>query len=118
MWRTLRGRYRPECWTPAVRGSGALLCCGGHFAGMGPLVPLEGRVTADQYKVILSDHLYHLVKHFYPDGSGLFQDIITHHPIKHLWEILDQRVRQCSPPPSPKHQMREYLLEERCSSLL
>ncbi len=24
-------------------------------------------------------------------------------PIEHLWEILDQRVRQRSPPPSSKH---------------
>ncbi len=33
---------------------------------LGPLVPLEGRVTANQYKVVLSDHLYHMMKHFYP----------------------------------------------------
>ncbi len=41
---------------------------------LGPLVPLEGRATANQYKVVLSDHLYPMMKHFYPDGSGLFQD--------------------------------------------
>ena len=115
--------------------------------GLGPLVPLEGRVTANQYKVVLSDHLYPMMKHFYPDGSGLFQDAndpihrergvtewfdeyendVNHmlwpsqspdlNPIEHLWEILDRRVRQRSPPPSSKHQMREYLLEEWCSSL-
>ena len=115
--------------------------------GLGPLVPLEGRVTANQYKVVLSDHLYPMMKHFYPDGSGLFQDDnapihrargvtewfdeyendVNHmlwpsqspdlNPIEHLWEILDRRVRQRSPPPSSKHQMREYLLEEWCSSL-
>ena len=42
--------------------------------GLGPLVPLEERVTANQYKVVLNDHLYPMMKHFYPDGSGLFQD--------------------------------------------
>ena len=42
--------------------------------GFGPLVPLEGRVTANQYKVVLCHHLYAMMKHFYPDGSGLFQD--------------------------------------------
>lgn len=31
-------------------------------------------VTANQYKAVLSDHLYPVMKHFYPDGSGLFQD--------------------------------------------
>lgn len=33
---------------------------------------------------------------------------------KHLQEIFDQPVRQCSPPPSPKLQMSECVLEERC----
>ena len=42
--------------------------------GLGPLVPLEGKVTVNQYKVVLSDHLYPVMKHFYPDGSGFFQD--------------------------------------------
>ncbi len=51
----------------------AMLCCGGHFAGI-VWVHLKGRVTANQYKVVLSDHLYPMMKHFYLDGSGLFQD--------------------------------------------
>lgn len=37
--------------------------CGQHFAGMvsGPLVLLEGRVTSNQCKVVLSDYLYHVI---------------------------------------------------------
>ena len=27
-----------------------------------------------EYKVVLSDHFHPMMKHFYPDGSGLFQD--------------------------------------------
>lgn len=45
-----------------------------HCHGLGPLVPSEERVTANQYRVSLSDHLYPVMKHVQPDGSGLFQD--------------------------------------------
>lgn len=34
----------------------------------------EGRVIANQYKVLMSDHLYPVMKHLNPDGNGLFQD--------------------------------------------
>ena len=54
----------------------ALLCCWGAFCwhDLGPLVSLEGRVTANQYKVVLSDHLYPIIKHFYADRGGLLKD--------------------------------------------
>ncbi len=142
-------KERPESLTLTVRISGGSImlwgtCC---WLGLGPLVPSEGRVTANQYKVVLSDHLYPVMKHFYLDGSGLFQDDntpihrargvtewfdeyendVNHmlwssqspdlNPIKHIWEILYRRVRQRFPPLSLKHQMREYLLEEWCSSV-
>ena len=51
--------------TPTVRRSGlSVICCHGLR---------EGRVTANQYKVV-SDHLYSTMKHFYPDEGGLFLD--------------------------------------------
>ncbi len=59
-----------------VKGSGSSVMLLGALCwhGLGPLIPLEGRVTANQYEVVLSDHLYPVMKHFYPDASGLFQD--------------------------------------------
>ena len=47
------------------------LCYAFFWHGLGPL-PLEGRVITNLYKVALCDHLYPMMKHFYPDMSGLF----------------------------------------------
>lgn len=59
----------------------ALLCYRGHFGWheLGPLVLLERRVTAvtaKQYKVVLSDHVYPTMNNFYPGGCivVLFED--------------------------------------------
>ena len=35
-------------------------------------------------------------------------------PIEHLWEILERCLRQRFPPPSTKHQIMEFLVEEWC----
>ncbi len=57
------------------RSTGSVMLWGAFcWQGLGPLVPLEGRVTSNQYKVVLNDHLYPMMKYFCPDGSGLFQD--------------------------------------------
>lgn len=37
---------------------------------LGPLVLLEAMVTENQYKIVLSDPFYPVMKHFYRDGSG------------------------------------------------
>lgn len=39
--------------------------------GFVPLVPLERCVTENQYKVHVTNHIYPVMKHFYPDWSGL-----------------------------------------------
>ena len=65
---------RPECLCPTLRGSRGSVPLWRTFFwhGFGPLVSLEGRVTANQYKVVLSDDLYPMMKHFYLEGRGLF----------------------------------------------
>ena len=74
VWRTPREQVGSDCLTPTVRGSGGSVMLWGAFCrhGLDPFIPLAGRVTANQYKVVLSDHPCPKMKHFYPDGSGLF----------------------------------------------
>lgn len=104
-----------------LQKSMALLCCGEHFAGMlhlDTLVTLDGSITANHYRLMLTDHLYSMKKHFYPDWSCFFHDenALTHRaqglaefydehendlnhklwPLQslvHLWNILGQNVR-------------------------
>lgn len=50
------------------------------LAWFGISCPLRGSVTANE--VVLSDHLYPMRKHFYPDGNSLFLD--DHAPISRV----------------------------------
>lgn len=41
---------------------------------LGPLIVLEGRVTAKDYRTILEDHLHSMVQTLFSDGGAVFQD--------------------------------------------
>lgn len=78
---------------------------------LAPWREIIGWITANHYKVILMNHLYPIIKHFHPDGSGLFRDDSAHgvteewfdedekdaqplrqpdfNPTEHLWRVLD-----------------------------
>lgn len=87
-----RVRHRPECVTPTVGDSVALFLLWEAFCwhGFGPLVPSEGRVAANQHKV-LSDYFHPMSKHSSPDRSGLFQDDNT--PIhRSLSDLLSKKM--------------------------
>lgn len=64
-------QYRPECLTPTVRGSGSSVILWGAFCwhDLDPVVPLEKKVTANQWRVVLSDHYGETFL-----CRGLFQD--------------------------------------------
>lgn len=59
-----------------IRGqNGGSVMCMCHFTVMGwvHLVYLERDITANKYKILLTDDFYPTMKHFYAVGSGLFQ---------------------------------------------
>ena len=83
-------------------------CC--H--GFGPLVPLEKRLTVNQYKCVLSVHLYHTMKHFYPDGSGLFQDgNAPIHRTSEVTEWLAECENDVNPMLKPSQSLHPNLIE-------
>lgn len=47
---------------------------GAFWNGLSPRVPLEESITTNQYKVIRTDHLSHMMRHFFPEGRGFFPD--------------------------------------------
>lgn len=52
----------------------ALLCREGHFAGKMLFASPAERLTANPCKVLLTDRLHPKRKHFYSNGTDLFQD--------------------------------------------
>ena len=50
----------------------ALLCCEEFWChDVFPHVPFKGKVTTNQHKVVLSDHIYPTMKHFFHDGMKM-----------------------------------------------
>ena len=39
------------------------------------------RISTNQYKVFLCDHLHYMIKNLYPDGRGLFYDDTPIHKV-------------------------------------
>lgn len=71
-----RWKEKPKPLAPTVMGTD--LCWHGS--------PLDGRVTANLYKVALTDLLYPKMKHFCPDGSSV---LLTMHPSTRNKESLN-----------------------------
>lgn len=55
-------------------------------------------LTVNQSKFIPKDHFYPTIKHFFPDGSGLFQVSTPIHKTKELIEWFDDQKNYQYPP--------------------
>lgn len=61
-----------------------------YWHGLHPCVPLEQRVTVNQYKALLIVDLYPMMKHLYPEGSLFQDDNIPMHRTRGLAEWFDE----------------------------
>jgi hypothetical protein len=141
VWRRADEKYEKDCLQPTVQKSDDIMLWGCFCKDrLGPLVLVEGRITADTYIRLLREHLLPFWNDLGPD-TYLFQDdnAPVHtarrtkgwkeenlgdstlpwpaqrpdlNPIEHLWNVLEKRVRLRSPKPKNKIQLLEAAQEE------
>lgn len=143
VWRTPKEAYDPDCLLPTVKhgGGSVMIWAAISWYSAGPIITLNGRITANEYLNILNDEVQTMTSILLPN-TAIFQDdnapihtakkvqswfeehrnIIKHLPwpaqspdlniIEPLWGVLEQRVRSRFPPPSSLKQLAKMLVEE------
>lgn len=144
VWRSPGEAYELDCLKPTVKhGGGSCMVWGAmSWYSMGPIIVLEGKVTAHKYLNILADQVHPMVQTLFPDGDAIFQDDnapihtavcvgswfeeheseLTHLPwpaqspdlniIEPVWGILENKVRSRFPPPASIKELASALVEE------
>jgi hypothetical protein len=108
----------------------------------GPIITLNGQITAIDYMVILGNPVHPMVQMVFSNNDAIFQDdnslihtavsvqswceehenVLQHHPwpaqlpdiniIEPLWSVLESWVRSRLPPPSTLKQLEDVLSED------
>ncbi len=143
VWRTIQERYDPKCLIPTFKSGQESVMVWGCFIKnkLGPLVRLEGRITAKIYiEEILEKHLLPFVNDLENNDNCIFQEDnapihtariakkwkednnITSlpwpaqspdlNPIENLWDELDRKVRKHKPLPKNQDDLWRILQEE------
>jgi transposase len=142
VWRTIHERYDPRCLIPTFKSGQESVMIWGCFTKdkLGPLVRLEGRITANIYIEMLKDYLLPFINGLEDKNDYTFQEdnapIHTAkvakkwkndnnikslpwpaqspdlNPIENLWDELERRVRKHSPLPKNPNNLWEILQEE------
>ena len=94
-----------ETWSQIYDNMGSSI----HYSA-GPVLTLNGRITASDYVDILGSLVHPVVHVLFPNNDAVFQD--DNWPnlniIELLWSVLESRVRSRFPPSSLKQPEEEW----------
>ena len=144
VWRTPSQAYDPDCLLPRVKhGGGSIMVWAAiSWYSVGPIITLQGHVTANDYVTILGDQVHPMVQTLFPNGDAIYQannacvhiahivqdwfseneDEVSRLPwppqspdiniIEPLWSVLESNLRARYPPPSSLTELANVLQEE------
>jgi transposase len=142
VWRKPKEKYDAECLIPTFKSGRKGTMVWGCFClyGLGPLVRINGKQTANDYINVLQNYLLPYLGGLDDQNNYLFQDDsapihrarVTLHwlsennidqlswpaqspdlnPIEHLWDELERRVRKRIPLPKNETELFDLLQEE------
>ena len=76
VWRTPKEAYNPECLVPTAKHGGASVtiwaAISWYFAG--PMITVNGEITASDYVDILGNQVHPVVQMLFPNSDAIFQD--------------------------------------------
>lgn len=144
VWRTPKQAYDQDCLQPTVKhgGGSVMVWAAISWYSVGPIVTLQGHITAKDYLNVLCDQVHPMVQTLFPKGDAFYQDDkapvhtarivqdwfsqhegeVSHLPwppqspdiniIEPLWSVLERNLRARYPPPSSLKELAIVLHEE------
>ena len=142
VWRNTQEKYNPKCLIPTFKSGQESVMVWACFTKnkLGPIIRLEGRITAKIYIELLENYLLPFINNLENKNNYIFQEgnapIHTAYiakdwkkdnniaslpwpaqspdlnPIENLWDVLERRVRKHKPLPRNQDNLWQILQEE------
>jgi hypothetical protein len=68
--------YKPECLLPTVKhgGGSVMICAAVSWYSAGPIITLNGHITANDHMDMLGNQVHPVVQMLFPNNDAVFQD--------------------------------------------